>query len=57
MTLDAIVSDYIRNYRDDARVEMRFFAIQRSASAAINKAAMCVLPGGKLVSEEIGVYL
>ena len=26
MTLDAIVSDYIRNYRDDARAEMRFFA-------------------------------
>lgn len=47
MTLDEIVSDYIREYRDDARKEMRFFEIQRSPSEAIRKAALCELPGGK----------
>jgi hypothetical protein len=30
MTLEEIVSDYIRKYSDDARAEMRFFEIQRS---------------------------
>jgi hypothetical protein len=47
MTLDEIVSDYIREYRDDARAEMRFFEIQRRPSEAIRKAALCVLPSGK----------
>jgi hypothetical protein len=47
MTLDEIVNDYIREYRDDARAEMRFFEIQRSPSAAIRKAALCELPSGK----------
>jgi hypothetical protein len=47
MTLDEIVSDYIREYRDRARAEMRFFEIQRSPSAAICKAALCQLPSGK----------
>jgi hypothetical protein len=47
MTLAEIVSDYIREYRDDARAEMRFFEIQRSPSAAIRKAALCMLPSGK----------
>lgn len=47
MTPDEIVTDYIREYRDDARAEMRFFEIQRSPSAAIRKAALCELPGGK----------
>lgn len=47
MTLDEIVSDYIREYRDRARAEMRFFEIQRSPSAAIRKAALCELPSGK----------
>jgi hypothetical protein len=47
MTLDEIVTDYIRAYRDDARAEMRFFEIQRSPSAAIGKAALCELPSGK----------
>jgi hypothetical protein len=47
MTLDEIVSDYIREYRDDALEEMRFFEIQRSPSAAIRKAALCELPSGK----------
>jgi hypothetical protein len=47
MTLDEIVSDYIREYRDRARAEMRFFEIQRSPSMAIRKAALCELPSGK----------
>lgn len=46
MTLDEIVSDYIREYRDEARKEMRFFEIQRSPSEAIRK-ALCELPSGK----------
>jgi hypothetical protein len=28
MSLDEIIGDYIRNYRDAARAEMRFFEIQ-----------------------------
>jgi len=47
MIVDEIVSDYIREYRHDAREEMRFFEVQRSPSAAIRKAALCELPGGK----------
>src|SRR5208283_4861136 len=47
MTLDEIVSDYIREYRDDARAEMRFFEIQRSSSSAIRKAALCERPSRK----------
>src|SRR5206468_10453969 len=47
MTLEEIVSDYIRRYRNDARTEMRFFEIQRSASAAIRKAALCQMPSRK----------
>ncbi len=47
MTLDEIVNDYIREYRDHARKEMRFFEIQRSPSEAIRKAALCEMPSGK----------
>lgn len=47
MTLDEIVADYIHEYRDRARAEMRFFEIQRSLSDAIKKAALCELPSGK----------
>jgi len=47
MKLDDIVSDYIREYRDDARKEMRYFEVQRSSSAAIRKAALCELPNGR----------
>lgn len=47
MTLDEVVDDYIREYRGSARKEMRFFEIQRSASEAIRKAALCELPNGK----------
>jgi len=47
MTSAEIVNYYIREYRDCARAEMRFFEIQRSPSAAIRKAALCQLPSGK----------
>jgi hypothetical protein len=47
VTLNEIVRDYIREYREDARKEMRFFEILRSPSEAIRKAALCELPGGK----------
>ena len=47
MTLDEIIDDYIREYREDARAEMRFFQIQRKPSDAIRKAALCMLPSGK----------
>ncbi len=47
MTLDEIVSDYIRQYRAHARAEMKFFADQRKTESAIAKAALCLLPNGK----------
>jgi hypothetical protein len=47
MTFDQIVDCYIRDFRDEARAELRFFEIQRTASAAIEKAALCLLPSGK----------
>jgi hypothetical protein len=47
MTFDEGVNSYIREYRDRARAEMRFFEIQRSPSVAIRKAALCQLPSGK----------
>jgi hypothetical protein len=47
MTLDEIVGDYIREYRDRARAQIRFFEIQRSPSTAIRKGALCELPSGK----------
>jgi hypothetical protein len=47
MTLDEIVTDNIREYRNDVRKEMRFFEIQRSPFEAIRKAALCELPSGK----------
>jgi hypothetical protein len=47
MTSEEVVSDYIREYRDDARAEMRFFEFQRRPSEAIRKAALCELPSGK----------
>jgi hypothetical protein len=52
MTLEEIVGLYIRECRDDARKEIRFFEIQRSPSAAIQKAALCVLPSGKRHSHQ-----
>jgi hypothetical protein len=47
MTLEEIVSDYTREYRDDARKKKRFIEIQRWPSAAIRKAALCELLSGK----------
>jgi hypothetical protein len=47
MTLGEIVSDYIREYREHAPAEMRFFEIQRSPSAVIRKAGLCELPSAK----------
>jgi len=47
MAFDEIVSDYIREHRDDARAEMRFFEIQLSPSEGIWKAALCELPSRK----------
>jgi len=47
MTLDEIVNDYIREHRDNARKEMRFFEVQRRPSEAIRSAALCELPSGK----------
>lgn len=46
MTLDEIVSAYIRDHRGGAKAEMRFFEIQRGLPAAIRHAALCALPGG-----------
>src|ERR1700681_3215135 len=39
MILDDIVSDYIRDYRDDARAEMHFFEIQRDKTKTIDAKA------------------
>ena len=47
MTLDEIVSDYIREYRDEARAEMSDFKRERSPSAAIRRAALCEWHNGK----------
>jgi hypothetical protein len=47
MTFDEIVTDYIREYRDDVRTGMRFFEIQPSPSTAIRKAALCEMSNGK----------
>ena len=47
MTLDEIVSDYIREYRDDARAEMDTFRRERSRASAIRRAALCEFPDGK----------
>jgi hypothetical protein len=44
MTLDQIVSTYIRDYRPHVRAEMRFFERQPSLTAAISNA---VRPGGR----------
>jgi hypothetical protein len=47
MTLDEIVSDYIREYRNAAGEEMRDFENERSPSAAIRRAALCQWQDGK----------
>jgi hypothetical protein len=47
MTFEEIVAAYIRDYRADARAEMRFFEIQRRLDLAIRYAALCLLPSRK----------
>ena len=47
MTFDDIVSDYIREYRDDARAEMDTFRRERNRTSAIRRAARCEFPDGK----------
>ena len=47
MTLDEIVSDYIREYRAAARAEMDTFRNERSRSAAIRRATLCEFQDGK----------
>ncbi len=47
MTYKQIVAEYIRDYRDRACQEMRFFETQRNASDAIRSAAFCALDSGK----------
>jgi hypothetical protein len=47
MTIDEIISDYICEYRDDARTEMRSFREERSRTAAIRRAALCLFPDRK----------
>src|SRR5207245_2234970 len=47
VTFDGIVSDYIREYRDDARAEMQTFRREKSRGAAIRRAAQCEFLDGK----------
>jgi len=47
MTLDEIVDDYIRLYRPAARQEMREYRRERSAQAAIRRAALSEMLNGK----------
>lgn len=47
MTLDEIVDNYIREYRDDAHDEMRAFEGERNPAAAIRRAALSQWWNGK----------
>ena len=47
MTLDEIVSSYIREYRTLARAEMRSSEKDSTVSSAIRRAALCQWPNGK----------
>jgi len=47
MTLDEIVSSYIREYRTFARAEMRSFEKESTLRDAIRRAALCQWPNGK----------
>jgi hypothetical protein len=47
MTFDEIVTDNIREYRDDACAEMRFFETLSNPAEAIRKAALYGLPSRK----------
>lgn len=43
----AVVRAYIRDYRDEARRERRYYAVQRSLVEAVQIAALSKLPSGK----------
>jgi hypothetical protein len=47
MTLDEIVSRYIREYRDDASAEMEDYRTEKSRVAAFRRAALSEFPNGK----------
>ena len=47
MTVDEIVNEYIREYRDVARGEMDTFRRERSRASAIRRAALSEFPDGK----------
>jgi hypothetical protein len=47
MTFDQIAADYIRTRRSYARAEMMDFVNEPTPSAAIRRAALCELKGGK----------
>ena len=47
MTLDEIVSSYIREYRTLARAEMRSFEKESTLRDVIRRAALCLWPNGK----------
>jgi hypothetical protein len=46
-TLETIVNAYVRDCRERARTEMRFFKMQKSLAAAIRMAALGLLPSSK----------
>ena len=52
MSVDEIVNAYIREYRERARAEMNFYATQKSASAAIRVAALCLRKDGKRLDHQ-----
>jgi len=47
MSFDEIVNTYIRDHRDKVRAEMQVFADEKSPSAAIRRAALCLRAGDK----------
>jgi len=52
MTPDEVVALYINDNRASAKAEIAHFAAQSSLAAAIEKAALCLLPGGKRHSHQ-----
>jgi hypothetical protein len=47
MTLDEIVSHYIREYRDDANAEIEDYRTEKSRVVAVRRAALSEFPNGK----------
>lgn len=52
MTLEEIVSAYIRDYRNGTREEMETFRLEKSRASAIRRAALCEFPDGKRHSHQ-----